>query len=149
MTTPFHRPRMAFRAWRRSRPFWAGVWSVLGGVLVASGPLLSIKLIMIAGQTVWLGALVGILIVVCGIFLWFEVNLVRLIGALVVILAVISLITSDLGGFLIGMLLAIIGGAMAVAWTPNALPDSRATVSAKGDASVAPQPNASVATPPS
>lgn len=117
MTTPLHRPRMAFRRWRRTRPFWAGVWTLLGGAIIAFGPLTAIKLLFLAGQTVWLGALVGVLIAVCGLFFWIEPQFGRVIGVLVILLAILSLITSDLGGFLIGMLLALTGGALGAAWT--------------------------------
>jgi len=90
-----------------------------GGLLVLTGPAMAVKLIMVAGQQVWLGILVGLLIAVCGLFLWIEIRLSRLIGALIILLALVSLITSDLGGFFIGMLLALIGGSMGMAWTPR------------------------------
>ncbi len=40
-------------------------------------------------------------------------------SVLIVLLALVSLITSDLGGFLIGMLLAIVGGSLGFAWTDD------------------------------
>jgi len=115
----------SFGRWRRSRPFWAGLWAIVGGTLIAFGPLTAIKLLFLSGQAVWVGALVGILIVVCGLFFWIEPRFSKLIGALIDVLAVISLITSDLGGFFIGMLLALLGGSMGLAWVAMAPKEPR------------------------
>lgn len=121
---PPARRRSRFWHWRHSRPFWGGVWSLLGGLIVLAGPALAVKLIMVAGQIIWLGILVGLLIAVCGIFLWIEVGLRRVISALIILLALVSLITSDLGGFFIGMLLSLLGGSMGMAWTPKQRPQA-------------------------
>lgn len=108
-----------FKRWRRTRPFWAGVWAILGGLIILYGPLMSIKVILVAGQVVWMGILVGALIAILGILLWFEhAGVRRLLGVFIVLLGLVSLITSDFGGFFIGMLLALIGGSMAIAWRP-------------------------------
>lgn len=42
-----------------------------------------------------------------------------MLGFLIITLSLASFITSNLGGFLLGMLLAMFGGAMAMAWTPR------------------------------
>ncbi len=115
---PIRRARLGFKRFRKTRPFWAGIWAILGGLLILYGPLMSIKVILVAGQVVWMGILVGALVAVCGLFLWIELHLRRLIGALIVLLGLVSLITSDFGGFFIGMLLALVGGSMALAWRP-------------------------------
>lgn len=114
----FRRARLAFRRWRKTRPFWAGIWAILGGLIILYGPVMSIKVILVAGQVVWMGILVGALIALSGLFLWFEHGLHRLLGVLIVLLSLVSLITSDFGGFFIGMLLGLVGGSMAVAWRP-------------------------------
>lgn len=116
--TPLHRPRLAFRRWRRTRPFWAGFWVLLGGILILYFPLTAIRLMFISGQVVWLAILVGVLIALCGLFLWIEPNLRRVISAVAVVLGVLSLVTSDIGGFIIGMLLTLVGGSMGLAWMP-------------------------------
>ena len=109
---------MAFRAWRRSRPFWGGLFCILGGAIIAYGPTTAIKILLIAGSTVLTGMLVGILVVLMGLFLWFQPQLRHLTGILAGIFSVVSLITSDYGGFVIGMTLGIIGGSLGFAWTP-------------------------------
>jgi Family of unknown function (DUF6114) len=110
--------RSGFRAWRRTRPFWGGLWCILGGVIIAYGPTTAIKIILISGTIVWLGILVGLLVVVMGLFLWFAPHLRQLVGVMAVAFSMVSLITSDYGGFFIGLLLGTIGGALGFAWTP-------------------------------
>lgn len=115
-----HRMRMAFRHWRRSRPFWGGLLTILGGLIISAGPASAFKVIALAGTVVWEGLLVGVLITVLGLFLWFQPSMRHLYGVLAVILSVLSFITSDLGGFLVGMLLGMTGGALGFSWVPVA-----------------------------
>lgn len=110
--------RSGLRAWRRTRPFWGGLWCILGGVIIAYGPTTAIKIILISGTIVWLGIMVGLLVVLMGLFLWFAPHLRQLVGVMAVAFSMVSLITSDYGGFFIGLLLGTIGGALGFAWTP-------------------------------
>jgi hypothetical protein len=123
--TPLHRPRLAFRRWRRSRPFWGGLWSVLGGLVILAGPATAFKVILVAGQIVWVGILVGLLISAFGLLVWFAPSQRQIAGILIVFLAAASFISSDLGGFFIGMILAITGGAMVFAWVPEKVRKNR------------------------
>jgi hypothetical protein len=113
-----HNLRTNFRHWRRSRPFWGGLWAILGGALMMYGPLTAIRFVLVAGQTIWLGVAVGLLVSVFGLFLWFAPALRQITAVLIVLLSVVSFITSDLGGFLAGMLLGCLGGSMGFAWMP-------------------------------
>ena len=108
----------AFRRWRRTRPFWGGLWCILGGIIIAYGPTTAVRVILVAGTTVWLGILMGVLVILMGLFLWFAPQLRQLVGVLAVVFSMISLITSDYGGFVIGLLLGTMGGALGFAWTP-------------------------------
>ena len=132
--------RRRFRTWRRSRPFWAGFWSLLGGLLILAFPLKVVRLMFVAGNVVWLAVAVGVMISICGLFLWIEPTLRRLISALIIVLALVSLVTSDLGGFLIGMLLALVGGSMGLAWVPARpkVPAAVIPLEAGGDALATP-----------
>ncbi|MGN6607874.1 MAG: DUF6114 domain-containing protein [Jatrophihabitans sp.] len=118
-----HRARLGFRRWRRTRPFWAGLWCLIGATIIAYGPFTVIQLILISGTVVWAGILVGVLVGVMGLCLWFAPHFHTLVGILAALFSVFSLITSNFGGFLIGMLFGIIGGAMGWAWRP--LPPDR------------------------
>jgi uncharacterized membrane protein HdeD (DUF308 family) len=110
--------RDAFRAWRKRRPFWGGLWCILGGALIAYGPTTAVKVILVSGTIVWLGILMGVLVIVMGLFLWFTPHLRHLVGILAALFAAVSLFTSDYGGFVIGLLLGTLGGALGFAWAP-------------------------------
>jgi hypothetical protein len=60
-----------------------------------------------------------VLLVVLGISLWFQKHVRVFAGVAAILLALVSIPVSNLGGFLIGFLLALIGGAMAVSWAPG------------------------------
>jgi hypothetical protein len=81
-------------------------------------PTTAIKIILISGTIVWLGIMVGLLVVLMALFLWFAPHLRQLVGVMAVAFSMVSLITSDYGGFLIGLLRGTIGGALGFAWTP-------------------------------
>jgi hypothetical protein len=118
-----HRPyRQAFRAWRRSRPFWAGLWCLLGGLAIAAGPATAVRVVLVTGGSVALGILVGVLVALMGVLLWFAPHLRLVAGLLAILFSIVSLVTSDYGGFVVGLLLGTIGGAMGFAWAPDRVP---------------------------
>jgi hypothetical protein len=87
---------------------------------MAYGPTTAIKVILISGTVVWAGILVGVLVATMGLFLWFTPHLRQVVGIVAVILSIVSLLTSDYGGFGIGLLLGTAGGALGFAWAPLA-----------------------------
>ncbi len=111
-----------FKRWRRGRPFWAGLWTILGGAIVAYVPATGFRLVFIGGSLLWLGILAGVVIAVFGVFFWLEPHQRRLLGVLTILLGFASFVTSDFGGFFVGMLLTLLGGSLALAWAP--LPES-------------------------
>jgi len=137
----FRRARLGFRQWRRTRPFWAGVWCILGGVIMMYGPLTAIKLLLVSGTVVWAGILIGALVVTMGLFMWFSPQFHQVLGILAVLFSVVSLITSNLGGFLIGLLFGVIGGSMAFAWTPLPVKAEQAMVPAAAPSPPQPGPD--------
>ncbi|MFI8911129.1 DUF6114 domain-containing protein [Streptomyces sp. NPDC053513] len=105
-----------FRAFRRTRPFWGGVWLVAGGWTVLKFSLSSLQLIVSTGFGGVAGYLVGGGMILCGLIplaLPAQRYTFGLIGA---VLAVVSLVVSNLGGFLLGMTLGVLGGSMMVGW---------------------------------
>jgi len=78
------------------------------------GPL---QIIIHIGAQGLAGYLVPLMLLLCGILLWFHPAQRAFNSLLAMMLALLSWITSDLGGFFIGMLLGLIGGALAFAWT--------------------------------
>jgi hypothetical protein len=113
-----------WQAWRRSRPFWGGLLLVLSGLelfaLPLSGVLVhgAIKLVIYIGIGGVFGALIGVLLIVAGLATWFNATHKTFYSIAGVVLGLASFPASNLGGLFIGMLLAIIGGAVAFAWTP-------------------------------
>jgi hypothetical protein len=119
------RPRRAsWRAWRRSRPFWGGLLLTLAGLEMLLIPLTGvlargqIKLVIYVGVGGIFGILIGGLLVACGLALWFNQAHKTFYAIAGLLLAVLSFIGTNLGGFFIGMLLGIVGGSLAFGWTP-------------------------------
>lgn len=120
--------RRNFRDWRGDRPFWAGLFIVFGGVPIAYFPYAHLQvghLTLAMSTTAGAGSLIiGVLLVVLGISLWFQKHVRTFAGVAAILLGLVSLPVANLGGFLIGFLFALIGGAMAVSWVPGE-PDER------------------------
>ena len=90
---------------------------MLGGLLMLVGPITAFKIVFVADQVV-AGIVVGVVVGILGLFLWFVPRERQLLGVFIVVGSIVSFFTSDVGGFVIGMLLGLVGGAMGFAWTP-------------------------------
>ncbi|HEX9067078.1 MAG TPA: DUF6114 domain-containing protein, partial [Streptosporangiaceae bacterium] len=112
----FRRGLRAFRDWRRSRPFWGGLLVLLGGVEILASERAPLPLVIHIGLQGLAGYLVPIVLVLCGVLLLFHPVQQLFYALLAIVLALGSWITSNLGGFFVGMLLALTGGALAFAW---------------------------------
>lgn len=104
--------------WRRNRPFWGGLVSLAGGLTILLLPANQFTVLALPGVAGLAGFLLGGLIAAMGPLLWFLPEQRVVLGIAIVLLALASFVYSNLGGFLIGMLLSIIGGSLAFAWTP-------------------------------
>ncbi len=119
------RARESLRRWRRTRPFWGGLLLLLAGIellLIPVGNLLlhgPINIVIYIGIGGVFGILFGALLIVCGLALWADPEHRTFYAVGGVLLALVSFITTNLGGFFIGMLLGIIGGSLAFAWVPG------------------------------
>ncbi|WP_369190250.1 DUF6114 domain-containing protein [Streptomyces sp. R08] len=126
----FTRRRLQFRAWRGTRPFWAGLFVMLGGLPIAYFPYAHLQighLTLAMATTAGAGSLIiGVLLVVLGFSLWFQKHVRTFAGVAAILLALVSIPVSNLGGFLIGFLLAMVGGALAVSWAPGPPPEPQA-----------------------
>ncbi|MCW5250664.1 DUF6114 domain-containing protein [Streptomyces sp. SHP 1-2] len=115
--------RLQFRDWRGTRPFWAGLFVALGGLPIAYFPYANLQighLTLAMATTAGAGSLIiGVLLVVLGVSLWFQKHVRVFAGVAAILLALVSIPVSNLGGFFIGFLLALVGGAMAVSWAPG------------------------------
>jgi hypothetical protein len=107
----------AFMHWRRRRPFWGAVLAILGGTEIFLSRTAPISAVVHFGLTGQIGFAVPVLIILCGVLLIFTPGPRPFYASLILLLALASWITSNLGGFIIGMLLALNGGALALSWT--------------------------------
>jgi hypothetical protein len=115
--------RLRFRGWRGGRPFWAGLLTILGGVPIAYLPYAHLRvgqLTIRMATTAGAGSLIiGVLLVTLGLTMWFH-HIVRVFaGVATILLALVSIPVSNLGGFMVGFLLSLIGGGLSIAWAPG------------------------------
>lgn len=115
-TEPYRRP---FRRWRRERPFGAGLSILLAGLEIYWAPHSSVGKMLSMGLPGISSIFIAIFLVVFGITVWFFPTYRVFAGIASILLALLSLVATNLGGFFIGFLLAMFGGAFAVAWAPR------------------------------
>ncbi|MFG2616402.1 DUF6114 domain-containing protein [Streptomyces sp. NPDC048507] len=108
-----------WRRWRRARPFWGGLFAVLAGAWICVLPLAPLKIMLQQGVAGIPSVLMGIIMIVLGLTAWFSPRQRSLAGVLTTLIATASLVLSNLGGFLIGTLLGILGGGLMFAWQPG------------------------------
>jgi hypothetical protein len=117
------RGRIAFRHWRWERPFYAGVLTILAGVPIGYLPYNNVtfgQLTVRMATTAGAGSLIiGVLLVVLGLTMWFQSAVRIFAGVATILLGLVSIPVSNFGGLVIGFLLALVGGGMAVAWVPG------------------------------
>ncbi|MGW7364084.1 DUF6114 domain-containing protein [Streptomyces sp. NPDC054841] len=124
------RCRMRFRRWRRSRPFWGGLAAVLAGAEICALPLAPLKVMLTQGVAGIPSVLMGLVMIVLGVSVWFAPHYRTLAGVVTTLIATAALVLSNLGGFLIGTLLGILGGGLMFAWEPRTSNSAEAGASA-------------------
>ncbi|MGP3689697.1 DUF6114 domain-containing protein [Streptomyces sp. IBSNAI002] len=112
--------RRRWRRWRRGRPFWGGLFTILAGVWICLLPLAPLKIMLQQGVAGIPSVLMGLVMIVLGLTAWFSPAQRALAGVLTTLIATAALVLSNLGGFLIGTLLGILGGGLMFAWQPHA-----------------------------
>ncbi|MFE4633378.1 DUF6114 domain-containing protein [Streptomyces sp. NPDC056773] len=112
-----------FHAWSGQRPFWAGLFTLLAGVPILYFPYGDVRLgnvTLAMATTTGAGSLIiGILLVTLGLTLWFQQGVRIFAGVASILLGLVSLPISNLGGFGIGFILALVGGGLALSWVPG------------------------------
>jgi hypothetical protein len=99
--------------------------AILGGIEILLLPLSPIADLVLLGVAGISGALIGVLMVITGLFAWFSPPNRLLSGVFTLVFAVASFVVSNLGGLIVGMVLGVVGGALIVAWTPDKRPRDR------------------------
>ncbi|MFI1968871.1 hypothetical protein BLA24_24195 [Streptomyces cinnamoneus] len=117
------RTRSSFWDWRGRRPFWGGLLCILAGVPIMYIPYqtmtlgdLHIRLATTAGAG---SLIIGVLLIVLGLTMWFQPQSRVFAGVAAILLALVSLVVSNFGAFLVGFLLALVGGGLGVSWMPG------------------------------
>ncbi|MEU8351155.1 MULTISPECIES: DUF6114 domain-containing protein [Streptomyces] len=131
-------PRARWRRWRRSRPFWGGLATVVAGTEICLIPLAPVEVMLHQGIAGLPSVLLALIMIVLGLSAWFAPHYRGLAGVVTVLLAAAALVMSNLGGFFVGTLLGIAGGSMIFAWRPV---PSRAEGDPAGDRPDAPGPS--------
>ncbi|MER7985540.1 DUF6114 domain-containing protein [Streptomyces noursei] len=117
-TLPWPERRTAFRRWRRTRPFWAGLLLLLGGAELVLVPLSPLTVLVSLGLGGLAALGIGLALMVAGVFLWCTPAAHHYVSVNALILSVLSFAATNLGGFLVGMGLGIAGSALGFGWTP-------------------------------
>jgi hypothetical protein len=117
-----HRWRLGFRAWRRTRPFWGGLLVTLGGGEILLTYRAAFGVVLHFGLYGLAGYLVPGLLALLGLMILFDPVHRTFYAVLAVLAALGTWLTSNLGGFFIGMLLGLIGGSLAFGWQQGARP---------------------------
>lgn len=104
-----------FKKWRNRRPFWGATLTLLAGLLILYIPLHLYAIAFIPGSLVFVGFIFGGLMLITGIFSYIYPQFSTVFGVVAIFLSVLS-VMGALGGFVVGTIIGIIGGAMLIAW---------------------------------
>ncbi|GAA1945377.1 M50 family metallopeptidase [Kitasatospora viridis] len=116
---PAPKRRRSFRQWRGARPFWGGLLVTLAGAEILFTEKAALPVILHIGMMGLAGYLVPSMLGLCGLLLLFNPAQRLFYSIMAVLLALASWVTSNLGGFVIGLLLGLIGSSLAFGWLPD------------------------------
>ncbi|MHC5907497.1 DUF6114 domain-containing protein [Streptomyces sp. S6] len=114
--------RQRFRQWRGRRPFVGGFLITFGGaeiLLTMKAPLGVVLHIGVQGLA---GYLLPSLMILCGLLILFNPVQRLFYSITAVLLSLGTWVTSNIGGFMVGLLCGLIGGSMAFGWLPDQEP---------------------------
>ncbi|MFJ9824752.1 DUF6114 domain-containing protein [Streptomyces sp. NPDC101160] len=112
-------PWRAFRRWRHRRPFGAGLALAFGGAEILLTQRASVSVILAAGADSLAGYVLPIMMLVCGLLIVFNPRQRLFYSVIGVLASLASWVTSNLGGFFVGMLLGLVGSSLAFGWLPD------------------------------
>ncbi|MCX4765697.1 DUF6114 domain-containing protein [Streptomyces sp. NBC_01275] len=111
-----------FRQWRGHRPFAGGLLLVLGGgeiLLTMKAPL---PVILHVGMQGLAGYLLPAVMLLCGLLILFNPAQRLFYSVVGILLSLGTWVTSNIGGFMVGLLLGAVGSCMAFGWLPDQEP---------------------------
>ncbi|GAA2995430.1 DUF6114 domain-containing protein [Kitasatospora sp. NPDC058063] len=107
------------RDWRGKRPFWGGLLVTLGGAEILFTLKAPLPVILHIGMQGLAGYLVPAVMMLCGLLILFNPAQRLFYSILAVLASLASWLTSNLGGFVIGMLLGVVGACLTFGWLPE------------------------------
>ncbi|NBM15692.1 DUF6114 domain-containing protein [Streptomyces sp. GC420] len=111
-----------FRRWRAHRPFWGGLLLTLGGAEILFTEKAALPVVMHIGMQGLAGYLLPGLMVISGLLVLFNPAQRLFYSICGVLLSLGTWLTSNLGGFLVGLLLGVTGSCLAFGWLPDQEP---------------------------
>ncbi|MFF7985054.1 DUF6114 domain-containing protein [Streptomyces sp. NPDC007901] len=111
-----------FRQWRGERPFAGGVLLVLAGAEILVTMKAPLPVILHIGMQGLAGYLLPALMIVCGVLIVFNPAQRLFYSVLGILLSLGTWLTSNLGGFMVGLLLGAVGSCITFGWLPDQEP---------------------------
>jgi hypothetical protein len=108
-----------FTRWVYGRPFFGGLWLTLGGAFILLTMKVSLKVVMHVGMQGLAGYLLPILMVVLGLLILFSPEQRLFYSVTGVLVSLGTWVTSNMGGFMVGLLLGVAGSVLTFAWLPD------------------------------
>jgi hypothetical protein len=114
-----------FRQWRAHRPFWGGLLLALGGAEILFTEKASLKVVIHIGMQGLAGYLLPVVMLLCGLLILFNPTQRLFYSLLGILVSLGTWVTSNLGGFFVGLLLGAVGSCLAFGWLPDQEPRRR------------------------
>jgi hypothetical protein len=108
-----------FRRWTARRPFPGGLLLVLGGAEILVTMKAPLPVILRIGMQGVAGYLLPTLMVLIGLLILFNPAQRLFYSIIGVLLSLGTWPTSNLGGFLVGLLLGVVGSCLTFGWLPD------------------------------
>lgn len=114
--------RRKFRTFRRTRPFWGCLVLSLGAYFIISPVLTTFSAAVSMGPAAVSGWVIGGIMLTAAVVSLVAPSQRHFAALTAMIVSVASLVLTNLGGYVIGMALGIVGSGMVFAWTPETVP---------------------------
>ncbi|MEU9167357.1 DUF6114 domain-containing protein [Streptomyces sp. NPDC048420] len=109
----------AFTRWVYGRPFFGGLWLTLGGAWTLLTMKASLKVVLHVGMQGLAGYLLPTLMVVLGLLILFSPAQRLFYSVVGVLISLGTWVTSNMGGFMVGLLLGVVGSCLTFGWMPD------------------------------
>ncbi|MFF1303730.1 DUF6114 domain-containing protein [Streptomyces sp. NPDC058307] len=109
----------AFTRWVYGRPFFGGLWLTLGGAWILLTMKASVKVVLHVGMQGVAGYLLPTLMVLLGLLILFSPDQRLFYSITGVLISMGTWVTSNLGGFMVGLLLGVVGSVLTFGWLPD------------------------------